>query len=327
MQLLPLPCACAHLGSLAPATASAVPAACLLSVSQLTCPSLHQLLKLAATPSPAQQAYQLRRQQRRAGGAPTHLKKLSGEHLPAITEEATQGSKKPLDTPTALPVSPFADTPAVAAAATEAGHGPEAAQVLSATGTAGTAGTLPPGLSGMLGTHGSLAIAPATSGLGSQRLMSVRLTANSGLIYNTAPIPTVLPAEGAWHAGQGHCCSLHWVVISSLGRIVFLVCCPGCLILAPPAADWKPTGRLARHAGDLHLTASGRRPRQASLLVFGVAAALAAALTAEACTLVPAGTTPCPLHACAARWAALPMRWGATRCTRPTPASATRRCR
>ena len=189
----------------------AVPAACLLSVSQLACPSLQQRLKGTGTPSPVQQAYQLRRQQRKAGGAPTHLKKLSGEHLPAITEEATQGSQKTLDTPTALPVSPFADTPAVLAAATEAGHGPEAAQVLSATGKAGTADALPPVLSGMLGTHGSVAIAPAASGLGSQRLMSVRLTANSGLIYNTAPIPTVLPAEGAW---LKRCCgSLHLLAI------------------------------------------------------------------------------------------------------------------
>ncbi|PRW32837.1 Amino acid permease 2 [Chlorella sorokiniana] len=145
-------------------------------------------------------AYQLRRQQRKAAaGGAVHPGKVEGaHHLPAITEadEAKQdGSKKTLDTPTTLPLSPFADTPAVAAAATEAGNGAEAVRVLSASGRAGTAGALPPVLSGMLGSHGSVAVAPAASGLGSQRLMSVRLTANSGLVYNSAPIPTVLPSE------------------------------------------------------------------------------------------------------------------------------------
>ena len=149
------------------------------------------------------QARTLKRQQRKVVGGAVQLGKLSGEHhLPAITESEESDSKKNLDVPAqdaaALRASPFADSPAIIAAATEAGHGVAAARI-SATDRLGTADAAASGGVGILGTHGSVAIAPAASGLGSQRLMSVRLTANSGLIYNTAPIPTVLPAEGAWH--------------------------------------------------------------------------------------------------------------------------------
>ncbi len=87
-----------------------------------------------------------------------------------------------------------------AAGAAEAGNGAAAARVLSAGGRAATADAhLPTVLSSgiaALGSHGSVAIAPVASGLGSQRLMSVRLTANSGLVYNSTPIPTLLPPGG-----------------------------------------------------------------------------------------------------------------------------------
>ncbi len=138
-------------------------------------------------------------------------KHVEGEHLPAITEtEAEESdSKKSMDN-AALPVSPFADSPADkaavpsgdAAGAIEAGNGAAAARVLSAAGRAATADAhLTPALSGgvaALGSHGSVALAPVASGLGSQRLMSVRLTANSGLVYNSTPIPTLLPPGGGW---------------------------------------------------------------------------------------------------------------------------------
>ncbi|PRW33070.1 Amino acid permease 2 [Chlorella sorokiniana] len=184
-------------------------------------------------------ARQLRRQQRKAvGGGAVQLGKLSGEHhLPAISESEESDSKKNLDASSqdaaALRASPFADSPSVVAAATEAGNGPAAARVLSATGQLGTADAALSGGVGVLRSHGSVALAPAASGLGSQRLMSVRLTANSGLVYNSAPIPTLLPSE-----------------------------------------DWKPTGRLARHTADLHLTASGRKQRQVCSTLGSLAHAL-----------------------------------------------------
>ena len=158
------------------------------------------------TPSPAHpaytpfhpQAWQLKRAQKARRISTAKFEKPEVEHLPAITESDEPQGSKALDTPTLL-ASPFADSPADvpavavpsgdAAAAAEAGNGATAARVLSGKAMSGGVGAL--------ASQGSLAIAPLASGLGSQRLMSVRLTAGAGgLVYNSAPIPTVLPSGG-----------------------------------------------------------------------------------------------------------------------------------
>lgn len=178
-------------------------------------------------------AWRIRRQRAAAAGAAAGAKgehvpeKPEGGHLPGIDEADKESMAASLPSPfdrsstRTLPSSPFADAASLApgssapvpaggraAAAAEAGIGDGAAgKTLSGKALSGMpagfmSGTLPHGLgsgAAELGSVGSVAIAPVASGMGSERLMSVRLTATSGgLVYNSGPIPTLLPLEGGW---------------------------------------------------------------------------------------------------------------------------------